>query len=197
MTVNEISRGQAIVIGSSAGGVSALLELCGGIGPGMNLPLFITQHTGAEQDNILAEILGKRAKVPVVQAEDKMEIENGVIYLAPANYHMLVESRNCIALSMDEKVNYSRPSIDVLFESAARVYSSELTGIILTGASIDGAAGIVAIEENGGLTIAQDPATAEFPFMPESAIKTGKVKLILPLEGILEQINSLSGRGYH
>lgn len=106
----------------------------------------------------------------------------------------MVEDDGTLSLSTDKKVNYSRPSIDVLFESAARFYRKGLVGIILTGANNDGAAGMVAIAEHDGLTIAQDPETAEFPYMPEAAISTGKIKLILSLESIVDQITGLSGR---
>ena len=120
----------------------------------------------------------------IKEAEEKENIQSGTIYFAPPNYHLLIEEDRSISLSNEEKVNYSRPSIDVLFESASDVYKSELIGIILTGANDDGAKGISCIESNGGLTIAQDPATAKYPIMPRSAIDTESVDYILPLEGI-------------
>lgn len=183
---------KAIVIGSSAGGVSALETIISGVTPELKVPVLIVQHSSRNGEHLLPAILKEKTGMPVVEAEDKMEIFPAHFYMAPPDYHLLVEETGCISLSTDVKVNYSRPAIDVLFESAARVYGEGLVGIILTGANYDGSAGIVAVEEYGGLTIAQDPATAEFPFMPQAAINTGKIKLVLPLAGIVDQINGLN-----
>lgn len=185
---------KAIVVGTSAGGLNALGKLISGINFRLNVPVMIVQHSSSSGEHLLPPILQEFTGMPVLEAEDKMEILPGHIYIAPPNYHLMVEDDGTLSLSTDKKVNYSRPSIDVLFESAARFYRKGLVGIILTGANNDGAAGMVAIAEYDGLTIAQDPETAEFPYMPEAAISTGKIKLILSLESIVDQITGLSGR---
>ncbi len=183
---------KAVVIRSSAGGLNALDTLLSDIKVVLPVPMFIAQHIGSFRDIFLAELLGRLTPMKVVEAEDKMIIEPGTVYIAPANYHMLIESESAISLSIDEKVNYSRPSIDVLFESAAPVFRDRLLGVILTGASGDGAKGIAAIADAGGLTLAQKPSSAEYPTMPGEAIATGKVKLILPLPDISKFIAGFS-----
>lgn len=122
----------------------------------------------------------------MVEAEEKTIPQAGVVYIAPPNYHLLIEKNGEFTLSVDDKVNFSRPSIDVLFETAADTYGGELIGILLTGANQDGSRGIECVKENGGLTVAQDPKTAEIPIMPEKAIKTGKIDLILSIDEIVE-----------
>jgi two-component system chemotaxis response regulator CheB len=136
--------------------------------------------------------MNKESKMIIKEAEDKEQIMEGHIYISPADYHMLVEYDKSLALSKDEKVNYSRPSIDVLFESAAAVYGKHLGGIILTGSNHDGAKGLSKIKENGGITIVQDPAEAEYKEMPEAAIRTGKADHIITLQGISQFL-----REYH
>ena len=132
----------------------------------------------------LQETLSDGCPLPVTIAEDKQSTDGGVIYLAPANYHLQVEPDSRLSLSIDDKVNFSRPSIDVLFDSAAEVYRSRLIGIVLTGGSKDGAAGLKKIKELGGLAIVQDPAEAEVPTMPQSALAACQVDRILTLKEI-------------
>ncbi len=184
---------KAIVIGASAGGLNALQALISGLPAELPVPVFIVQHSSSSGEHLLPVLLQEVTKMHVFEAEDKTEILPGCCYVAPPNYHLMVENMDYLSLSTDAKVNYSRPSIDVLFESAARVYREELTGIILTGANSDGAKGIVTIAELGGLTIAQDPEKAEFPFMPQSAINTGRIKLVLSPEMIIAKIIELTG----
>ncbi len=177
---------KVVVIGASAGGLNALISLFSLVSGDFPHPILIVQHTSPYQDSLLPEILGKRAKLKVSEAEDKMEILPGNIYTAPPNYHLLSETPSTLALSSDDKVNYSRPSIDVLFESVALVYGKNATGIILSGANNDGAEGMIRIKEAGGITIAQDPQTAEFPMMPQAAIDTGAIDHILSIEEIAQ-----------
>lgn len=184
---------KAIVIGASAGGLHALQTLISGLAPGLPVPVFIVQHSASSGQYLLPALLQEVTDMRVIEAEDKTGILPGCCYIAPPNYHLMVENRDCLSLSTDVKVNYSRPSIDVLFESAARVYREELVGIILTGANSDGTKGIAAISDMGGLTIAQDPETAEFPLMPQSAINTGKIKLVLSPEMIIAKLIDLTG----
>ena len=182
---------KAIVIGASAGGMKALTLLLSSLPEGFPLPILIVQHQHPNQDDFYIHYYSEQCKLKVKEAEGKEFVKSGVVYFAPPNYHLLIEEDRSILLSIDEKVNYSRPSIDVLFESASDVYRSELIGIILTGANNDGSKGVSRIESNGGLTIAQDPATAEYPVMPQSAINTVGVDYILPLEKIPDKLIEL------
>lgn len=175
---------KAIVIGVSAGGLKALTVLFSGLPQKYPLPIMVTQHLHPEEESNLAELLGRDTLVKVKEADDKEKLMPGCIYLAPPNYHLLIERNKTFSLSSDEKVTYSRPSIDVMFESAAYVWHSKLIGIILTGASSDGSAGIKTIKKMGGFTIAEDPATAEYPVMPQFAIDTDSIDKILTLEKI-------------
>ena len=168
---------ELVVIGSSWGGVAALERILDRLPRDFPLPIAIAQHRSPTSR--LRRIGGRVLK----EVEDKDPIEPGGVYLAPADYHLLVEPGS-LALSTEGPVQHSRPSIDVMFESAADAYGDRLIGVILTGLNRDGADGFVRIHRLGGLTIAQDPATAERPSMPEAAIATGAVDRIVPLEGI-------------
>lgn len=183
---------KAIVMGVSAGGLKALLELFSVLPGNFSIPVMVTQHLHPDDDGSLAEILSLKSFLKIVEATDKMPITPGTVYLAPPNYHLLIERNGTLALSKDQKTNYSRPSIDVMFETAAYAYGDELIGIILTGANNDGSAGISLIKDFGGLTIAQDPATAEFPAMPEFTIATGKIDKIFSLEEISKYLKSIA-----
>jgi two-component system chemotaxis response regulator CheB len=129
--------------------------------------------------------------VPVREVDDKEPIVPGTVYFAPPDYHLLVDRGPALALSTDELVNYSRPAIDVLFESAADFYGQSLGGIILTGANADGAAGLAAVRREGGVTIVQQPDTAASSMMPQAALDTGPVDFVLPLDGIVRLLRSL------
>ncbi len=175
---------KAIVIGVSAGGFKALHLLLPLFGKDIGIPIMVVQHRGTDDDAWLAASLNKKCSLKVKEAMDKEPVVPGTIYLAPSGYHLLVEKDFSLALSVDEPVCYSRPSIDVLFESAAEAYGLDLIGIVLTGANSDGSDGIIAIKAKGGYTIAQDPATAEVDYMPRAAIKTNAVDTVLALEKI-------------
>lgn len=165
-----------IVIGGSAGGVEALTEILDALPKGFALSIAVVLHLHVTSDTLhLANRLSKGCPLEISEAEERETPTSGQVYLAPANYHLLFEPDGRFALSVDEKVNYSRPSIDMLFESAADAYGDTLIGVLLSGASCDGAAGIQRIRELGGLTIVQDPQTAESKFMPQSALKLGPV----------------------
>ncbi len=181
----------AIVIGTSQGGLTALTTLLSKLPKPLKRPVFIVQHRHPDSDETLLYLLNKVTPLNVVEAEDKAAIEPGNIYVAPANYHLLIESPDKMSLSVDERINYSRPSIDVLFESAADVFQSGVVGIILTGANSDGSQGIEKIKKLGGLTMVQDPKTAESAEMPQAAIKTKAVDHVLTLEGIARVLAKL------
>lgn len=182
---------QAIVIGTSAGGVEALTKLFKGLRPGFSIPILIVQHISPTSDSYLAQHLNRLTTITVTEALDKVPIERFHAYLAPPNYHLLVEEDKTISLTVDEKVSYARPSIDVLFETAARAYGHYLLGIILTGANADGASGARIIREMGGFMVVQEPHSAHIPTMPEAALHTAGADFVGKLEEIIDFLNNL------
>ena len=187
-------RVDAIVIGTSAGGVEALSLLLPALPAGFPAPVFIVLHLPRERPSLLPEIFAPRCALPVREAEDKLPVENGTVYFAPPDYHLLLDDGPSLALSTDEPVHHSRPSIDVLFESASEIYAERLLGIILTGASEDGASGLAAVHRTGGVTIVQQPETAYAPLMTEAALGRGAVDFVFSLEQIAAVLRTL-GRG--
>ena len=168
-----------IVIGASAGGIDALLEVISPLPSDFPIPVLVVQHLPAVNlENDLVKFLDGKCQLKVKEADDKELIASGNVYISPANYHLLIENDNTISLSIDEKVRYCRPSIDVLFESAREAFSSEIIDIILTGANTDGADGIRGIKNIGGITIVQNPETAESKTMPLAAIQSCDVDYI-------------------
>jgi two-component system chemotaxis response regulator CheB len=175
---------ELICVGASWGGLDAVGRLLADLRAGIDLPVVVAQHRHASSTpGGLADLLRLRVKRPVVDAEDKMAIERGKVYIAPPDYHLLVE-HGSFALSVDERVQFARPSIDVLFESAAYAYGPGVIGIILTGANEDGAAGVATIKRRGGVALVQDPAGAVRRSMPEAAIAATVADAVLPLEEI-------------
>lgn len=179
-----------IVIGTSLGGLTALRMILEKLGPGFKVPIAIVQHRHRDSDTTFADCLQQTTAFQIREVEDKDEIRPGQIYLAPADYHLLVEAGH-FSLSADELVRFARPSIDVLFESAADQYGERLVGIILTGANQDGAIGAAAIKANGGYLIAQTPDSAESPVMPLAAIARTQIDAVLSLEEIALHLNWL------
>lgn len=179
-----MQRYDAVVIGVSAGGMKALRVILAELKSGLPAPIIIVQHRMESPDNYLITYLDQRCRLKVKEAEEKERIDAGTVYIAPANYHLLVEKDGTFSLTVDELVSYSRPSVDVLFETAAKAYRDRLIGVILTGANSDGSAGIKQVKTTGGLTIAQDPGSAFSPVMPQAAIDTGSVDFVLELEDI-------------
>ena len=184
---------RAVVIGGSAGGVEGLTAIFAALPSDFELPVLVVQHLHPSDDGAFARHLALITRLPVVEPCDKERIERGRVYAAPANYHMLVDRNGTISLSVDEKVNWSRPSIDVLFESAAIAWGEAVIAVLLSGASADGAKGMRSVREAGGLTIAQDPDDAGYPFMPQSAIDAGGVGEILGLKEIGQRLIELAG----
>jgi two-component system, chemotaxis family, protein-glutamate methylesterase/glutaminase len=177
---------EAIVIGTSAGGLYSLIDILQHLPSDYRIPIIIVQHRSKDHRELLEEVLQHKCKINIVQAEEKESVLPGQVYIAPPDYHLLIESDKRFSLTSDELVKHSRPSIDVLFESAAVVYKEKLIGIVLTGASSDGAVGIAMFKRYGGITLAQDPAEAAFPYMPKASIETRKVDKVLSLEKIRE-----------
>ena len=179
-------RYEAIVIGVSSGGLNALRFIFSALPAEFRIPIIIVQHIGPRSDNQWIKLLNVKSNLPLKEADEKEKIEKGNVYIAPPNYHLMMERDKTFSLTIDELVNFARPSIDVLFESAAEACTIKLIGVILTGSSADGTAGLKKIKEYGGLTIAQDPETAESAFMPASAIAAFGPDYILSLKNIVE-----------
>lgn len=174
---------ELVVIGASLGGTQACSTLFAHMNPQFPIPIVLVQHRSRSGENLLAPILGEHSQLPVNEITDKIPLNAPGIYVAPADYHVLIEPGHC-AVSVDEPILFARPSINVLFESAADAYGTHLIAILLTGASADGATGVKAIKQAGGIVIVQDPATAECAVMPEAALAAATVDFILPLEAI-------------
>jgi two-component system chemotaxis response regulator CheB len=184
---------QFIAIGASLGGFQALRTVLGALPNDFVLPVGLVQHRSSEDSEVFASLLANHTELPVIEVNDKEEIRNGCIYVCPSNYHLLVDHGQ-FALSTDEPVLHARPSIDVFFESAAEAYRESVIGVLLTGMSRDGTAGLARIKEKGGFTIVQDPAAAEGRIMPEAAIASVAIDKILPLEDIGPFLTGLCAR---
>jgi two-component system chemotaxis response regulator CheB len=175
---------ELVVIGASWGGLNALERVLTALPQGFETPIAIAQHRAVDSGSgALPRSLSVRSGLDVREAGDKDTIERGRVYIAPPDYHLLVEADG-FALSVDEHVQYSRPAIDVLFDTAADVYGDRLIGVILTGANEDGAYGLKRVKRRGGVTIVQDPETAEKRTMPDAAIATGAADRVTPLDRV-------------
>lgn len=188
MTLTTI---KAIAIGASAGAVQALQVILPRLPVGYPLPVLVVVHVPPDRSNVLLPLFQSKCRMRVKEAEDKEPMVGGVIYFAPSDYHMLVEADGALALSNDEPVNYSRPSIDVLFESAADAYGPALVGVILTGANNDGAAGLKAVTDAGGVAIVEDPAQAYASAMPDAALDAAATAKVMNLDAIASYLSSL------
>jgi len=184
---------KAVVIGASAGGIDAISAVLVGLKEDFNVPILIVQHLSPDSDNYMVTHLNEICRINVVEAEEKEKVQSGNAYVAPPNYHILVEQDETLSLSVEPKVNYARPSIDVLFETAANTYGNGLIGVILTGANSDGSKGLKRIVELGGIAIVQNPKTSEFDSMPMAAIATTKVDYILELREISTKLAEIIG----
>lgn len=178
-------------MGTSLGGFDALKAVLNSLATGFSLPVVVVQHQSADGGGNLARLLQGHTPLVVLEAEDKEAVRPGHVYLAPSGYHLLLE-QGSLALSTDAPVWYARPSIDVLFESAAETHGSATIGVALTGASADGALGLARIKASGGLTIVQDPRTARSPVLPKAAIAAAAPHHVLPLEEIGALLNTVA-----
>ena len=183
-TEAQLPRVEAIVIGASAGGVEALLTILSPLRAGFALPIVVVLHLPDERRSHLAEVFRRRVLMPVLEACDKTPIEPGTLYFAGPGYHLSVEQDRIFSLSLEDRVHYSRPAIDYLFESAADVFGPALAAVLLTGANRDGATGMARVQQRGGLTIVQDPLDAQVATMPQAALDSHQPDHILPLRGI-------------
>lgn len=170
---------KVLVIGGSAGSLTKVLQLLPHFKKEMAITVIIVFHRKETEDTTLIDVLSKRTELQVKEVEEKEALLPGVIYVAPTDYHLLIEKDNTFSLDYSEKVNYCRPSIDVTMESAADALGKSLVGLLLSGANDDGTKGLKAIKECGGFVVVQDPLTAEVPYMPQHAIKRVAVDLIL------------------
>jgi len=174
----------AIVIGTSAGGIRALLQILSPLPSSYTLPIIIVLHLPHDRDSKLIDVFQYHSALPVREAQDKAHIKAGTIYFAGTGYHLSIERNFSFSLSCEEPVSFARPAIDVLMQSAADVYGPGLAGFLLTGANHDGAEGLACIKNAGGLTIVQDPNEAEIPLMPQAAINLQEPDMILSLHEI-------------
>ena len=181
---------EIVCIGASYGGLSALQTVLPELASDFPLPVVVTQHRKKDADDGLCEYLRKRSRLPLVEPNDKEKVEPGRVYLAPRDYHLLIE-KSIFALSTESPVGFARPSIDVTFASAADVYHERVIGLILTGANADGASGLARIKALGGMALVQDPQSAESRAMPEAAIAATDVDRVLPLSEIAPFLNEL------
>lgn len=182
----------AIVIGASAGGIDALLRLLPALPATLSAPVYIVVHLPAEGTSVLADIFAPKCALPVREAEDNEPVMPGTVYFAPADYHLLVESGPRLALSVDAPVQYSRPAIDLLFESAADLYGATLLSLLLSGANADGTDGVASVHRAGGMTVLQDPLDAQAPYMTQNAFDRVKVDAVLGLAEIAGLLASLT-----
>lgn len=178
------------VVGTSWGGLAALRTLVAGLPPDFMMALVLVQHRHKDSDTLLRSLLQERSALEVCEVEDKMPLEHGRIYVAPPDYHTLVEPGH-FALSTEAPVRYSRPSIDVTFSSAAHSYGHRTVGIVLTGANADGADGLRRISDRGGMALVQDPKTAESPTMPAAAMKAVPRARVMPLGEMVAYLATL------
>ncbi|MEB0040592.1 MULTISPECIES: chemotaxis protein CheB [unclassified Pseudomonas] len=181
---NVLPLVDAIVIGASAGGVEALLRIFSPLAPGFRLPIIVVLHLPEERRSRLASVFQQHLGMRVKEVADKELINPGTLYFAAPGYHVSVESDLSLSLSLEDRVHHSRPSIDILFESAADAFGRRLAGVLLTGANADGARGLAHIKQEGGFTVVQDPKTAQASIMPESALALSVPDRILALSDI-------------
>ncbi|MGG1923089.1 MULTISPECIES: chemotaxis protein CheB [Chryseobacterium] len=182
---------ELIVIGGSAGSLQVIIEMIKNLGNTIPAPIVLVMHRKAQSGDILRTLLQQFTRIPVIEVEDKTEVAGNTIYIVPADYHLLFENMQWMSLDSSEKMNYSRPSIDVTFRSAAEIYGENLIGILLSGANADGVEGLSYIKKNNGQVWIQDPETAEVEFMPKHAIEEIEYDLIITPAGLADYIKQL------
>ncbi|RYF91279.1 MAG: chemotaxis protein CheB [Chitinophagaceae bacterium] len=191
MEKNGVSTDRVVIIGGSAGSLDIILKVVSTLPVHSNAAFIIVVHRKNDDGSILRDLLATRTLMMVREVEDKDPILPNQIYLAPPDYHLLIENPNAFSLDSSEKINYSRPSIDVSFQSVADVFGRGVIAVLLSGANADGAAGLEKVRLAGGVTVVQDPTTAEMEFMPREAIARGPIDKVVPAQELPELINSL------
>lgn len=182
---------KVLIIGGSAGSLEVLMQILPRLSD-IHFALVIILHRKAADDSMLEDLMAAKTKVPVIEVDDKTPLLPGSIYIAPSDYHLLFEKDDILSLDASEKINFSRPSIDVSFESAAEIYGSQLTAILLSGANSDGTNGAIAIQKAGGIVVIQKPETASMSYMPNNAIQNMAPDYILDVEEILDLIHNIA-----
>lgn len=183
---------KVVIIGGSAGSLQALLQILPFVEKPISFAIVIVVHRKNTDEQTLEDLIALKSKVTVKEVEDKVKLEAGFIYIAPSNYHLLFEKDETLSLDTSEKINYSRPSIDVSFESAAEIYTNHLIGILLSGSNSDGTFGLKAIQAAGGIIVVQNPLSADMPFMPNNAILHTTPDFVLKTQEILEFIKDIN-----
>lgn len=183
---------QLLVIGGSAGSLEVVLHLLPALRSDLDLAIVIIMHRRAGGDSLLIQLLSEKSPWPVKEAEEKEQLVAKTIYIAPADYHLLIEKNKSFSLDFSEKIHFCRPAIDATFETAAEAYGSSLAALLLSGANADGAAGLLAIHAAGGLTIVQDPEEASVPYMTRQAIELFSPGYVATTSSIIEIINGLN-----
>jgi two-component system chemotaxis response regulator CheB len=192
MEENKIAPAKnVVIIGGSAGSLDIILKIVPELNVTINAAVIMVLHRKSSSDTILVDLLSVKTKLKVKEAEEKEIILPRHIYVAPADYHLLIEKDHSFSLDVSEKINYSRPSIDVTFESASEIYGAHLTGVLLSGANADGADGLATIKQNNGVCIAQEPSTAEVAYMPQYAIDHVTIDHIFTADQIRDYINGI------
>ncbi|RFM31673.1 chemotaxis protein CheB [Chitinophaga silvisoli] len=186
-----VSLPRTLVIGGSAGSLDVLLQLLPSLDPACRLAIIIVLHRKSDNETLLSDLLATRSVLPVKEAEEKDLLRPGMVYVAPADYHLLIEPDGTLTLDYSEKVHYSRPSIDVTFSAAAEVFKERLACLLLSGANTDGADGLQMVQAMGGVTAVQDPGEAEVAFMPRHAMTVMQVDRVLKQKEMAEWVMSL------
>lgn len=188
-TVNNSIK--LIIIGGSSGSLKVILELLTKLRPDFKIPILLVLHRNSQHESVLTELLAAKSRLQVKEVEEKEAALPASIYIAPQDYHVLLESNGCFSLDYSEKIHYSRPSIDVSFKSAAAVYAKQLVAVLLSGANADGAEGLQDVKKAGGTTIVQDPEEAEVNYMPQQALLKSAPNFILRTPALIELLNNL------
>lgn len=182
----------ALIVGGSAGSLDVLLKVLPLLDPGINIPVVIVLHRKPGSDSMLTSLLSSKTNIRVKEVEEKEVVSSGTIYLAPSDYHLLIEKDHTFSLDFSEKVNYSRPSIDVTFQSAAEVYKEKLVCLLLSGSNSDGVEGLKSVKKYGGIASIQNPESAAVSYMPAQAEMNVKIDRILQIDEMAGYINNLS-----
>lgn len=191
MAQDELTKFKVVVIGGSAGSLEVVMAIIASLPADPRAIVIIVVHRKNDSESVLEHLLSHKTRLPVTEVEDKEPIIANAVYIAPPDYHLLMENEANFSLDTSEKVHYSRPSIDVTFESVAETFGDRVIGILLSGSNADGANGLAVIKDRGGYTIVQDPSSADVGFMPQQAINRGCVDVILHGDKISEKLNSL------
>lgn len=186
-----MKQDKLLLIGGSAGSLQVILSILMAMGKEYPMPVLVVLHRNNVFESSLEDLLSSRTRLSIKEVEEKEPILPRTVYLCPADYHVLVEKDHTFSLDYSERVNYSRPSIDVTFKSAADVYGAGLVALLLSGGNADGTEGLQYVQECGGFTIVQDPLTAEVPYMPQQALLRMKVDLVIPTEELPGLIRSM------